>query len=120
MGLPWARADTNLPTHDKILELIDTAGPAKGKAAAFVYVASFLYSVGHETDGVIKRSALPFIHATKADANLLVQVGLWECVEGGYRIRNFGNRNVAGFAQQALSDIRSAAGKKGADARWND
>lgn len=119
MGLPWARTDTNLPTHDKILELLDMAGAAKGKAAAFVYICAYLHSTAHGTEGVIKRSALPFIHATKADANLLVQVGLWECVEGGFRIKNYGNRQVVGFAQQALSDARSEAGKKGADARWN-
>lgn len=119
MGLPWARMDTNLPSHDKVLELLETAGAAKGKAAGFVYQNSLLYAAGHGTDGIIKRSVLPFIHATKADANLLVQVGLWECVEGGYRIKNYGTRNAVGFAQQALSDKRSEAGKKGADARWS-
>ena len=68
MGLPWGRVDTNLPTHDKILELLDSAGGAKGKAAAFVYVCSMLYCVGHGTEGLIKRSALPFVHGTPADA----------------------------------------------------
>ncbi len=117
MGLPWARMDTNFPTHDKVLELLDL-GSARGKAAGFVYVCAVLYAVDHGTDGVIKRAALPFIHATKADANLLVQVGLWVCIEGGFRIANYGSRQAVGFTQQALSEIRSAAGKKGAQARW--
>ncbi|WP_433660775.1 hypothetical protein ACQPW1_00350 [Nocardia sp. CA-128927] len=109
-----------MPTHDKILELLDLAGGPKGKAAAFVYVCSYLWSVANGTDGVIKRSALPFIHCTKADANWLVQAGLWQCAEGGYRINNFGDRNVVGFAQQALSDTRAEAGRKGAAARWRE
>lgn len=117
MGLPWVRLDTNIATHDKILTLLDSG--VKGKQAGFVYTMSIAYSSGHETNGVIKRSALPFIHGTAADARLLVMVGLWECIEGGYRIRNWGTRQVVGAAQQALSDARSEAGKKGADVRWN-
>lgn len=117
MGLPWARTDTNLPTHDKILDLIDAHG-MKGKAAGFVYVCSYLYSAGNGTDGLIKRAAMPFIHCTPADAKALVMAGLWECVEGGYRIANYGTRQAVGFKQQAISDVRSAAGKKGADVRW--
>ncbi|WP_254924027.1 MULTISPECIES: hypothetical protein [unclassified Rhodococcus (in: high G+C Gram-positive bacteria)] len=112
------RLDTNIATHDKILTLLDSG--AKGKQAGFVYAMSIAHSAGHGTDGVIKRSALPFIHGTAADAKLLVMAELWECIEGGYRIKNWGNRNVVGAAQQALSEIRSEAGKKGAEARWND
>lgn len=117
-GLPWFRSDTNVPTHDKILDLIGAHG-AKGKQAGFVYWMSMCHAAGHGTDGVIKRSALPFVHATSGDARLLVMAGLWEVIEGGYRIKNWGNRNVVGAMQQALSDVRSEAGKKGAEARWN-
>lgn len=116
-GLPWFRSDTNVPTHDKILDLI-SLGP-KGKQAGFVYWMSMCHSAGHGTDGLIKRSALPFVHATQADAKLLVTVGLWEVAEGGYRVKNWGNRNVVGAMQQALSEVRSEAGKKGAEARWS-
>ncbi|GGG04345.1 hypothetical protein GCM10007304_18070 [Rhodococcoides trifolii] len=118
MGLPWVRLDTNINTHDKVLTLLD--GGSKGKQAGFVYCMSIAYAAGHGTDGVIKRAALPFIHGTQADAKLLVMAELWECVEGGYRIKNWGNRNVVGATQQVLSDIRSEAGKKGAQARWDN
>ena len=118
MGLPWVRLDTNIATHDKILSLLDAG--AKGKQAGFVYAMSIAHAAGHGTDGVIKRAALPFIHATTADAKLLVINELWECVDVGYRIKNWGTRQVVGAAQQALSDIRSDAGKKGAAARWDD
>lgn len=117
MGLPWFRADTNLPSHDKILELVGL-GP-KGKAAAFVYVCSLAYSAGHETSGYIRRAALPFIHGTPTDARMLAEARLWEVVEGGWQIKNWGNRQLIGAASQALSEVRAEAGKKGAAKRWH-
>lgn len=119
MGLPWARLDTNLPTHDKVLELVGST--PKGKAAGFVYICSLAHAVANGTDGIIRKAALPFIHGTPSDAKLLVIAGLWEVVDGGgWRIKNYGTRQAVGFAQQALHDTRSAAGRKGAEARWND
>lgn len=117
MGLPWVRLDTNISTHDKILDLVSHG--SKGKQAGFVYAMSLAYAAGHDTDGVIKKAALPFVHGTQGDANLLVMAELWETVQGGFRIKNYGNRNAVGAGQQSLSEIRSAAGKKGAEARWS-
>lgn len=121
MGYPWYRADTNFHTHDKVLDLV--AHGAKGKAAGFVYHCSLSQSVGAGTDGVIKKSALPFVHGTPADARLLVEVGLWEAIDGGWRIANFGTRQVVGAMQQVieegLREARSAGGKKGAESRWS-
>lgn len=116
MGLPWFRADTNLPTHDKILDLLSRSPKAKG--AAFVYVCSLAYSVGNGTDGFIAKAALPFIHGTPVDARLLAEARLWVIVEGGWQIPNFGTRQLAGASAQAISDARSAAGKKGMASRW--
>lgn len=115
-GLPWARLDTNLPTHDKVLELVGVG--ARGKAAAFVYVCGIAYAVGHGTDGFIRRAALPFIHGTAADARLLVDARLWVPVDGGWTIANYGTRQAVGLNAQALSEVRAEAGRKGADARW--
>jgi hypothetical protein len=117
MGLPWFRADTNLPTHDKILELLGK-GP-KGKGAAFVYVCSIAHSVGHGTDGFIARAALPFIHASTLEARLLAEVRLWEVVEGGWQIKNFGTRQLIGAMQQAAQEERSESARKSANARWH-
>lgn len=90
----------------------------KGKGAAFAYVCSMAYAAGHGTSGFIARAALPFVHATPADARLLAEARLWEVVEGGWQIRNWGNRNLTGASAQAISDTRSEAGKRGAAARW--
>lgn len=115
-GLPWARLDSNLPSHDKILELVGVG--SRGKAAAFVYVCGLAYSVGHGTDGLIRRAALPFIHGTANDARLLVDARLWVPVDGGWQIANFGTRQAAGMSAQSLSDVRAEAGRRGAEKRW--
>lgn len=117
MGLPWFRADTNLPTHDKILELLDKS--PKGKAAGFVYFCSLAYAAGHDTSGVIKRAALPFVHGTAADAQLLAEVRLWEVIEGGWRIRNWGTRQLVGAESQAVHDSAVERGRLGGKAKAN-
>ena len=119
MELTWFRADTSFATHDKVLELVEVYG-AKGKQAGFVYWCAMGHSVGHSTDGLIKKTSLRALHGTPGDAAILVQAGFWEIVEKGWRIRNFGTRQVVGAAQQVISETRSAAGKKGAEKRWGD
>lgn len=121
MGYPWVRMDSNVAANDKIADLVEDGG-VKGKAAGFVYLCALGYAAGQETDGFIRRSALKFIHGVAADAELLVQAGLWVVVEDGWAIKNYGNRNVVGASQQAAAEDvaakRSEAGKKGADGRW--
>lgn len=119
MELSWYRADTSFATHDKILELVEVYG-AKGKAAGFVYMCALGHSVGHGTDGIVKKTSLKVIHGTPGDAAILVTVGLWEAVEGGWVIRNFGSRQVVGAMQQAIRESMSEAGKKAAEKRWGD
>ena len=118
MALPWFRADTNLPTHDKVLELVGKS--PKGKGAGFVYFCSLAYAAGHETNGFIARAALPFVHGTAHEARLLAEVRLWDVIEGGWQIRNWGTRQLVGAESQALHDIAVAKGKKGAAKRWQD
>ena len=118
MELPWYRSDTSFATHDKVLDLVETYG-AKGKQAGFVYQCAMGHAVGHATDGTVKRTSLKGVHGTSGDAAILVAVGLWEAVDSGWRIVNFGTRQVVGASQQVISEAKSAAGKKGAEARWN-
>ena len=119
MELSWYRADTSFASHDKVLELVEVYGQ-KGKAAGFVYQCMIGLSVGHGGDGMIKKTSLRAAHGTPGDAGILVAVGLWEPIDTGWRIVNFGTRQVVGAAQQVISESKSAAGKKGAEARWKD
>lgn len=119
MELTWYRSDTSFASHDKVLELIETYGP-KGKAAGFVYLCALGHSVGHGTDGLVKRTSLRALHGTPGDAALLVAAGFWEACDSGWHIVNYGTRQVVGAAQQVIHDSKSAAGTKGAQARWGD
>lgn len=118
MELPWYRADTSFYGHDKVLALVEEFG-AKGKQAGFVYQCALGHAVGYQTDGTIRRTSLRSIHGTPGDAAVLVKAGFWEEIDGGWRIVNFGTRQVLGAAQQVAHDAKSKAGKKGADARWS-
>jgi hypothetical protein len=118
MGLPWIRMDTGFFGNDKITDLVDLHG-SKGKQAGFIYLCALGYSGAYETDGLIKKSSLKIIHGTPGDAAVLVQAGLWLVADGGWLIKNYGTRQVVGAAQQVISESKSAAGKKGAEARWH-
>lgn len=121
MGMPWYRMDSNWAANDKIADLIDEKG-ISGKAAAFVYSASIGYANGQDTNGVIRKSSLKFVHGSPGDARLLVEFDLWIEDKQGWRIKNFNHRNGVGMEQQAIADDisaqRSAAGKKGAEGKW--
>lgn len=110
--------DTNFFGNDKITDLIDEFG-VKGKQAGFVYLCALGYSGAYETDGLIKRSSLRLVHGTSADAAILVSADLWVVADKGWHIKNYGTRQVIGAAQQIISEQKSAAGKRGADARWH-
>lgn len=116
MELPWFRSDTDFPSHDKIIALVENFG-VKGKAAGFVYECALAHSVGHGTDGLIKKTTLKWVHGTTGDAAILVQAGLWEQHAEGWHIKNFGTRQVVGAAQQVISEARAAAGRKGGEAK---
>jgi hypothetical protein len=119
MELTWFRADTSFAVHDKITALVENFG-AKGKQAGFVYMCALGHSVGHGTDGLIKRTTLKWVHGTAGDASILVQAELWETDPDGWRIKNFGTRQIVGATQQIIAEQKAAAGKKGADKRWGD
>lgn len=110
MGLPWVRLDTQFPSNPKVLELV----AKKQQAAAFAYLCSLAYAGQHGTDGYIPAYALPFIHATKAIAKQLVDVGLWHLAPGGWAINGYDEFQVSDEAAKA----RRERAQKGAAKRW--
>lgn len=111
MGLPWVRLDAQFASNPKILSLIED----KKFRSAFVWTASLAYSGAHGTDGFLPSSCLPFLHATKADARNLVDVGLWmECV-GGWEINSWAEYQPSNEETQARKERAKAAAMK----RWH-
>lgn len=116
MALPWVRVDSNIATHDKILDLL---GRKNGRSIAFSYVCAIAYSGGNGTDGHIPFAALPFIHATKRDAEVLVEVGLFEPNPRGWTIRNYANRQQLSFVSDQVRDTKKRASAKANCIRWH-
>lgn len=121
MGLPWARLDTNIAGHDKIVDLLadDSETVAVRYQAAFSYVCSIAYSVGHETDGLIKFSALAQVHGAKKTAQLLVRHFLWSPDRLGWRVVNYDKRQQLTAKTAQIRNAQSVGAKKANCTRWH-
>lgn len=119
MSLPWVRLDSNLASHDKILSLLDEKPKADAYHAAFSYVCSLGYCGGHGTDGLVKFSAIPFVHGTKRTAELLVRHHLWLPDPEGWRIPNWDKRQQSEAATKAIRNAQRAGAIRANCARWH-
>jgi hypothetical protein len=111
MGLPWVRLDTQFATNPKVLELVTD----KRHKAAFAYVCALAYSGSHGTDGYIPSGALPFIHASPADAKSLVDVGLWAPAPNGWQINGWDEFQISDEAARARRERAQKGGIKRAE-----
>lgn len=80
------------------------------------YIASLAYAGAHGSDGYLQDTALPYIHATKAEAESLVEVGLWKPAPGGWEINGWDEKQVS---DEAAIKRRERA-QKGAAKRWEN
>lgn len=110
MGLPWVRLDTQFPSNPKVLELV----AAKKFRALFAYLSSLAYCGVHETDGYLPDTALPFVHATRAEANVLVEAGFWDMQPGGWSVHDWDQKQ---FSSDEHRQRRERA-VKAAQKRW--
>jgi hypothetical protein len=115
--LPWFRMDTNFPQHDKVLELVEVGD--RGRAAGFVWACGIAYCQANETDGLIPFGALPFIHARRPHAELLVSHGLWKPHPRGWEVVNYLERQPSADTLRHVRAERSRAGGKGNCVRWH-
>lgn len=85
MALPWVRMDTQWPHNPKFLML---AEDGKWRAIT-VYWAALAWSGAQGQCGFVPYFALSQIHATRKQAQELLEVGLWDAAEGGWSIHDF-------------------------------
>lgn len=83
--MPWVRLDSTFPHNRKVLALIEE----RKHRAVNVYVFGLAYAGHQATDGFIPAYALPVIHATRADAKALVDVGLWHEFDNGWLVNDW-------------------------------
>lgn len=122
--MSWVRYDDGFHNHPKVMEakLADPASLA-------LHVLAGTWSASTSTPGIVSLAGAVAQAGTRAKAlrwaGILVTAGLWHaaghqcerCVqppEGSYRIHDWEVTNPV----RDVSEIRSAAGKKGAAARW--
>lgn len=81
--MPWIRFEDNFDEHPKIVGLDDQSFR--------LYVRATAYAARHLTDGFVPRSATKALRANDwaRCAGRLIRAGLWEAVEGGYRIHDY-------------------------------
>lgn len=82
--MPWISIDDNFPDHPKVT--------AAGPLAAWLHVCGMAYCGRYLTDGHIPARQIPRLADLDdplALAERLVEVGLWEEVEGGYLVHDY-------------------------------
>jgi hypothetical protein len=110
-ALGWVRLDSQIGSHDKILELLAAESPKRWQAA-FSYCCALGWSALQDTDGRIPRSALTFVHGTPGTAQLLVTHRLWDEVDGGWMIHNY-------LTRQMPAEARARSSRKANCVRWH-
>lgn len=117
MTLPWVRLDSNIGTHDKVLDLL---GRPSGHKAFVLYICALGWSGAHGTDGIVRATALPMCHGNRRLADLLVDVGMFLHREGGdYEIRNFNMRQETGIVREMKAIGRQLSSRKANCKRWH-
>jgi hypothetical protein len=110
-NLNWVRVDATLATNHKILAILSEKG---GDHAVCVYVFALGYCGSQGTDGFIPSTALGLIHGKPRDSQLLVDVGLWHDIPGGYEIHDWLEFQPSSEETKA----RSEKAKRAAEIRW--
>jgi hypothetical protein len=134
----WIKLDDRFLDHPKFLE----AGPLAG----YLHIAAIAWSNQNRTDGLIpwaQAERLVNWHGASVTARMdehirdddvrarpadglglamrLVEVGLWEHTPNGdFAIHDYLEHQNSAAEIEALSGKRSVAGKKGANARWQN
>lgn len=88
--MTWFKVDDGFADHPKVIALQQRRG-WKGALALWTLAGS--WSARHLTEGHVPAAVLRRLGASKAEANALVAVGLWEIVDGGYRFHQWMERN---------------------------
>lgn len=118
--MAWTRLQPEFRDHPKVV--------AAGVEAKGLFIDLICYATEYLTDGKISqdvalRLALSNLSATKAPIELIDKL-VWcrlleETAEDGYQIHDYTDYNFTKAEAEALSEVRSDSGKKGAKKRWH-
>jgi hypothetical protein len=103
--MSWLKIDDGLFLHPKWVQ-----SPAGARA---LWITALSYCGKLNTDGCVPAPLLGILGGTAADAEALVEVGLWERTADGYRFHDFAEYNRTSEQQERISEARSEAGRRG-------
>lgn len=112
--MAWGKIDDNFAFHPKVV--------VAGNEAIGFWVRALSYSCQQLTDGFIPTMMVTAL-GDYGLAERLVDVGLWDEVDGGFQFHQWNEYQPSGAETRArraeISRMRSEIGKKGADSKWN-
>ncbi|WP_167131947.1 hypothetical protein [Paramicrobacterium chengjingii] len=111
-GLNWVRVDAALARNHKTLALLGQKG---GDRALNTYVFGLGHSAEQGTDGFIPTAALGLIHGTPKTAEMLIEVGLWNPIPGGWNINDYAEYQPSDEESQKRAD----KARRAAEVRWS-
>ena len=104
--MTWFKVDDGFAFHPKAL--------AAGNLALGLWVRAGAYSSAHLTEGFIRKDIVASL-GTVAAARKLVDAGLWDLVDGGYRFHQWEQRNPSRDdveSEREAARLRVAAARK--------
>lgn len=94
-----------------------------GRDAALLYLAGLCYAQEHLTDGFIPDGAVRILAAKgwskPTAARKLVDAGMWQPADGGYRVRAWSEWNKPADQVRKAREARQEGGMRGAHNRWH-
>ena len=108
--MTWVKLDGLFPEHPKVLR----AGPS----AAWLYVAGLCYCGRYLPDGFVPDGALPGmgqygVLRARHLAGVLVTVGLWGQVDGGYQVHDYLEHQRSREEAESQRESKRRAGQAG-------
>lgn len=113
--MSWLKIDDGFAEHEKIIDLSDRAFR--------LHVTALCYCARNLTDGFLGERQVAAVcaitKATRRHLDELISTGLWATDGEVYRINDYLDYNPTKQKVKERREARSAAGKRGADARWD-
>jgi hypothetical protein len=106
--MSWLKIEDTIGSHHKIVK----AGPA----ASWLWICSIAYAQHHLTDGFIDSKVLQHLGVqanVKHLAEVLLQVGLWDRVSGGFRVHDYLKHNASAAHRRRIVRDKIRAGRLG-------
>ena len=110
--MAWVRIDDGWLNHQKVMH----ARALGGWSALGVWAGALTWANQQRSDGLVPTSWVALNNA-QAEADVLVQAGLWVVVEDGWAFHDYSEYQPTRAEIEAKTEQRAAAGKRGGSKR---